>query len=77
MTLTTHWLGTGEDWAITDSPDYIEDEEHYVISNALATQLRERGIMTGSDLDLISVDRNLAVRVDPLGPTGNPAEGTV
>jgi hypothetical protein len=76
MTLTTHWLGTGEDWAITDSPDYIADEDHYVISADLGAQLRERGIITGSDLDLISVDPNTAAPQDPLGPTGNPSEGT-
>lgn len=71
MTLTTHWLGTGEDWAITDSPEYNESDDHFVISPHLVTWLKNQA---GNDaefsLGFPTTDPAFKA-IDPMGVGGD------
>lgn len=80
MTLTTHWLGTGEDWAITDNPDYVEDDDHFVLSRNVIEWLQGAGYDTGSStqglLSNTGTMPNTQIYSDPYGSSGQPGDGS-
>lgn len=74
MTLTTHWLGTGDDWAITDDPAFLNDEAHFVISQKTKDFINKAN-NSANVFDSIPTGPSF-IGVDPLGPDGNPASGS-
>jgi hypothetical protein len=75
MTLTTHWLGTGEEWAITDDPAYEENSDFFVVSPQLLLYLREQ--MADADFSLGFPNNDPSFKaLDPMGPDGNPQVGS-
>jgi hypothetical protein len=75
MTLTTHWLGSGQDWVITDNEDYVEEEAFFVISQPLKTYLDNQGTQTDFLIGFPNEDPAFK-GVDPLGPDGDPDPGS-
>ncbi len=78
MTLTTHWLGTGEDWAVTDDAAFMGDEDHFVLSKQAAEWVQKQTqAITGGSFELGNASANPSyVGIDPSGPDGNPAAGS-
>lgn len=75
MTLTTHWLGSGEDWVITDDPDYIEDENHFVVSTPLRTFLENTAQQTDFLLGTKTMVDPSYKGIDPEGTNGSEDPG--
>lgn len=75
MTLTTHWLGSGEDWVITDDPDYVEEQNFFVVSPQLILFLENQAQQT--DFLLGSINTDLTYKgIDPNGLDGPPDAGS-
>lgn len=75
MTLTTHWLGTGEEWAITDDPAYDENSDYFVVSPQLILYLRNQRDDADFTLGFPNSDPSFKA-LDPMGPDGDPAAGS-
>jgi hypothetical protein len=76
MTLTTHWLGTGDDWAVTNSPEYTGEKDYFVVSDDLLRWIAHKGGRTNVDgmqtLGTTSTDTT-DKGFDPV--VGDPGEG--
>lgn len=80
MTLTTHWLGSGDEWAVTDNTDLSAVPQFFVMSPELQEWVARRNIASGVGPYIPGSTRDdmplTNLGTDPDGLDGSPDEGS-